>query len=73
VLALERGFEGWRAYALVAPPPPAPGATPEQLAAYRLRAGLHAAMTGVKAPPPPAAPAGGAPVKRKAGGGGCSG
>jgi hypothetical protein len=73
VLALEGGFEGWRRYALVAPPRPAPGAGPEELEAYRVRAGLHAAITGVKAPPPPAAPAGGAPVKRKAGGGGCSG
>jgi hypothetical protein len=73
VLALDQGFEGWRAYALVASSPPAAGAAPEELEAYRLRAAIHAALTGVKAPPPPAATAGGAPVRRKAGGGGCSG
>jgi rhodanese-related sulfurtransferase len=73
VLALEGGFAAWSAYALAAPPPPAPGAGPQELEAYRLRAGLQAALTGVKAPPPPPPSAGGAPVKRKAGGGGCSG
>jgi hypothetical protein len=73
VLALRGGFEGWRSYALASPEPPQPGAAPAELEAYRLRAGIHAAVTGAKAPAPPAAPAGGAPVKRKAGGGGCSG
>jgi hypothetical protein len=73
-LALEGGFEAWTAYALTAPPAPAPGASPAELETWRLRAGLQAALTGVKAPPPPPPSAGGAtPVKRKAGGGGCSG
>ena len=74
VLALEGGFAAWTAYALAPPPPPAPGAPPAEQEAYGLRAGLHAALTGMKAPPPPPVPAAGAaPVKRKAGGGGCSG
>lgn len=73
VRVLEGGFEGWRQYALTAPPPPAPGATPAELEGWRVRAGIRAALTGVKAAPPPAPVAGGAPVKRKAGGGGCSG
>jgi hypothetical protein len=74
VLVLEGGFPAWSAYALATPEPPAPGASEAELEAYRLRAGIHAAVTGVKAPPPPTTPtAGGAPVKRKAGGGGCSG
>ena len=73
VLVLEGGFDAWKAYALTAPPPPAPGAGPAELEAWRLRAGLQAALTGVKAPPPPAPAAGAAPGKRKAGGGGCSG
>jgi uncharacterized membrane protein YedE/YeeE len=72
-LVLAGGFEGWRAFALTPPAAPAPGAGPEALEAYRLRAGLHAALTGMKAPPPPPAATAGAPVKRKAGGGGCSG
>jgi hypothetical protein len=74
VLALEGGFEAWRAYALTPPAPPAPGAAPEALAAFRARAGLHSALTGVKAPPPPAPVAGGAAKPRKkVSGGGCSG
>jgi hypothetical protein len=72
-VALEGGFAAWKAYALTPPPPPAAGASPAELEAWRLRAGLQAALTGVKAPPPPPPAAGGAPVKRKAGGGGCSG
>jgi uncharacterized membrane protein YedE/YeeE len=51
----------------------AAGATESELAAYRARAGIQSALTGMKAAPPPppptAAPAGGA----KKGGGGCSG
>jgi hypothetical protein len=74
VLVLERGFEGWREWALAPAPVPAPGAPEAEQEAWRLRAGIRAALTGVQAPPPPTAPAGGgAPVKRKAGGGGCSG
>jgi hypothetical protein len=74
VLLLEGGFEGWRAWALTAPAPLPAGAGPEEREAHRVRAGIHAALTGASAPPPPPAPAaGGAPVKRKASGGGCSG
>jgi uncharacterized membrane protein YedE/YeeE len=74
VLALEGGFEAWRAYALTPPAPPAPGAPAEAIAAYRARAGLHSALTGVKAPPPAAPTAGGAAKPRKkVSGGGCSG
>ncbi len=73
-LVLEGGFPAWRAYALATPEPPAPGASEADVEAYRLRAGIHAAVTGVKAPPPPTTPtAAGAPAKRRAGGGGCSG
>jgi hypothetical protein len=74
LLLLAGGWKGWEAFALAAPVPPAPGASPEERAAFRVRAGLRSALTGVKAAPlppaPVAAPAGGA-VKR--GGGGCSG
>jgi len=74
VLALEGGFEAWKAWALTAPELPAPGAGPAALEDYRRRAGLHAALTGVKAPAPAAPVAGGAAKPRKkASGGGCSG
>lgn len=74
VLALEGGFASWRKAALEPPAPPAADASPEERERYRLRAGLHAALTGVpQAPPPPVAPSGAAPPKRKAGGGGCGG
>ena len=73
-LVLEGGFEAWRSFALVPPVPPAPGAGAAEQETFRLRAGLQAALTGMKAAPPPAPAAGGAaPAKRKAGGGGCSG
>ena len=59
-----------RRYALTPPAPPAAGAPAADLEAYRLRAGIAAAMTGVKAAPPPpppsAAPAGGARKKKAA-------
>lgn len=74
VLVLDGGFESWRSFALVPPAPPAPGAGASEQESFRLRAGLQAALTGMKAaPPPPAAAGGAAPAKRKAGGGGCSG
>jgi len=74
VLALQQGFAGWKAYALTPPAPLPSGATAAEREAWKVRAGVAAAMTGVKQAPPPAAPAGGAgPAKRKAGGGGCSG
>lgn len=73
VQALKGGFPAWKAFALEAPPPPAPGASPQELELYRLRAGIAAAMTGVKAAPPPPMPTGDAPAARKKGGGGCGG
>ena len=74
VLLLEKGFEGWREWALAPAPAPAPKAPEADQQEWRLRAGIRSALTGVGAPPPPApAAGGGAPVKRKAGGGGCSG
>lgn len=73
VRVLAGGFPAWEAYALKAPEPPAPGAAPAELASYRLRAGIAAALTGVKAAPPPPIPAGDAAPRKKAGGGGCGG
>ncbi len=74
VLVLQQGFAGWKAWALTPPPPLAAGASAAEREAWKVRAGVAAAMTGVKQAPPPAAPSGGAgPAKRKAGGGGCSG
>jgi hypothetical protein len=61
------------AFALAPPPAPAPGAPAAELDAYRVRAGIHAAMTGMKAAPPPPTPAVAPGAPRKAGGGGCSG
>ncbi len=71
---LAGGFPAWEAFALKAPDAPAPGASPEAIENYRLRAGIASAMTGVKAAPPPPVPAGdaGAP-RKKGGGGGCGG
>ena len=74
VAMLAGGFPAWVAFALTAPEPPAPGAGPEALESYRLRAGIAAAMTGVKAAPPPPVPTGeGGGPKKKGGGGGCGG
>lgn len=74
VLLLDRGFEGWREWALAPAPAPPPDAPEPEQQAWRVRAGLRAALTGAGAPPPPPPAAGGAgPAKRKAGGGGCSG
>jgi len=74
IAMLAGGFPAWASFALTAPEVPAPGAGPEALENYRLRAGIAAAMTGVKAAPPPPVPVGdpGAP-KKKSGGGGCGG
>ena len=70
---LAGGFAGWEQFALTAPAPIAPDASPAERDLYRLRAGIHAAMTGMKAAPPPPASIGtpaGAPKKA---GGGCGG
>ncbi len=73
ILVLAGGWNGWQAYALTPASPPPPSAAPAEIAAYRLRAGIQSALTGMKAAPPPpppeAAPAGGSMKK----GGGCSG
>jgi len=73
VLILAGGWKGWEAFALTPPEPPAPGAPLAEVDAYRVRAGIQSALTGMKAAPPPptptAAPSGGP----KKGGGGCSG
>ncbi|MFT3915513.1 MAG: YeeE/YedE thiosulfate transporter family protein [Anaeromyxobacteraceae bacterium] len=79
VLVLEGGWEAWKTWALdredAVQSMPAPGAPAADVAAYRFRNAVNAALTGVKVAPPPAPAAGGgmpAP-KRKASGGGCSG
>lgn len=76
VLLLAGGYEGWKGWALTAPTPPESGAPFAEQEAYRLRAGVFAAMTGVKPAPAAAPAAGGAAPKRKkagGGGGGCGG
>jgi hypothetical protein len=73
VYALAGGWAAWEAFALAPPPTPAAGAPAAELEAYRVRAGIHAAMTGMKAAPPPPAPTAAPGAPRKAGGGGCSG
>jgi hypothetical protein len=72
VRLLQGGFPAWEELALKAPSPLAPGAAPQELELYRLRAGIVAAMTGMKAAPPPPMPSSG-PAPRKRGGAGCSG
>jgi hypothetical protein len=72
---LRGGWGAWEGWALTAPPPPAPEANAAEREAYRVRAGVHSALTGMKAAPPPpppvaAPPAGGGGRKK---GGGCSG
>ena len=70
---LTGGFAGWEQFALTAPAPLAPDATPAERDLYRLRAGINSAMTGMKTAPPPPASLGtpaGAPKKA---GGGCGG
>ena len=72
VRLLAGGFEAWKAYALEAPPAPAPDADPATRDELAFRAALQSALTGVKqAPPPPAPTIKFAPPKKKKGGG-CS-
>ncbi len=73
VLALEGGWAAWEAFALAAPAPPLAGAPAADVEVYRVRAGIHAAMTGMKAAPPPPVQTAAPGAPRKAGGGGCSG
>jgi len=76
VLLLSGGFESWRGWALTPPSPPEADAPVAEKEAFRVRAGVHAAMTGVKPAAPAAPAAGGAAPKRKkagGGGGGCGG
>lgn len=72
VHALRGGFSSWRKFALTAPAPPGPRATAAEREVFRLRSGLHAAFTGVRAPPPPPPSSSGAPRRRGGGQGGCS-
>jgi hypothetical protein len=72
VYALRGGWAGWEAFALSAPTPPAPGASAPEVERYKLRAGIQAAMTGMKAAPPPPVPTA-APAGPRKVGGGCSG
>jgi uncharacterized membrane protein YedE/YeeE len=75
VLLLTGGFEAWNGWALTPPTPPEPGAPLAAQQAYRVRAGVQAALTGVKPAAAPAAAGGAAPKRKKAGagGGGCGG
>ncbi|GEJ56034.1 YeeE/YedE thiosulfate transporter family protein [Anaeromyxobacter diazotrophicus] len=73
VLVLAGGRKAWEAYALTPPAPPAPGASLEELASYRERAGLAAALADLKAALPPLAPASPTPVQDGGGGGGGGG
>jgi rhodanese-related sulfurtransferase len=73
VSVLQGGWPVWEAYALAPPAPPAAGAPPADVEAYRLRAGIQAALTGMKAAPPPPPPAAAPASAPRKGGGGCSG
>lgn len=70
VALLRGGFAAFSATILTKPEPPSP-ATPEALAAFRIRSALHARFTGAKAlaPPPPAPARVPAPAAKKKGGG----
>jgi hypothetical protein len=71
VLVLEGGFGAWKEWALTSPAPPAASAPLAEQEAFRRRAGVFAAMTGVRPAATAAPPVGGvAPVRKKAGGGG---
>lgn len=76
VLLLTGGFDAWKGWALTAPTPIEGGAPYAEQEAFKLRAGVYAAMTGVKPAAPAEPAAGGAAPKRKkagGGGGGCGG
>lgn len=67
------GYSAWRSYALTAPAVPLASASAADRQAYKIRAGLHSALTGVQQAAPPPAAGGTAAPKKKKGGGGCSG
>lgn len=71
VLLLAGGWKAWEAYALTPPPAPAPDALAAERHAYRQRAGLASALTGMKAAPPPPHLTAAPPTPRH--GGGCGG
>jgi uncharacterized membrane protein YedE/YeeE len=73
VFAIQGGWEGWVAFALVPPAAPSAGASPADLELYRVRAGIQSAMTGMKAAPPPPTPTVSSGAAPRKGGGGCSG
>jgi hypothetical protein len=72
VLALAGGWKAWQEYALTPPPAPAADADLGAREAFRVRAGLQSALTGMKAAPPPPTPSA-APAGPRRSGGGCSG
>jgi uncharacterized membrane protein YedE/YeeE len=73
VLALTGGWKAWEDYALTPPAPPAAGALAAEVEAYRARAGIQSALTGMKAAPPPPPPTAARAGGARKGGGGCSG
>jgi uncharacterized membrane protein YedE/YeeE len=73
LLTLKGGFPGWKAFALEAPVPLPPDASSSDLDRYKFQAGLHAALTGMKAAPAPPSPSLSAGSGPKKGSGGCGG
>jgi hypothetical protein len=70
VYLFKGGFDAWKAYALEPPEPPAAGASPVELEAYRFRSAVHRSVTGSRvAPPPPTGTIKYVPKKRKKTGG----
>ncbi|MCZ7585441.1 MAG: YeeE/YedE thiosulfate transporter family protein [Deltaproteobacteria bacterium] len=57
VYRLDGGFAAWKAYALTAPEIPEADAGADAREDYKLRAAIHAALTGAAAAAPPPAPA----------------
>lgn len=73
VAVLRGGFGAWETWALIPPPTPGAQASPDEREESRLRAGVQAALTGMKAAPPPPAPTASSAGGPRKGGGGCSG
>ncbi len=72
LFTLEGGWSGWRAFALVKPLLPEPGASSAEQEYYTFRAALHSALSGQKPAPLPPANTTYVPRKKKKKGGGCS-